>query len=186
MKKVKQIAVVVMLLSTTVVHAQDKLFTRSGKVNFFSKTSQENIDATNNEVFSILDPKKNELAFQLLTTGFKFDKALMQEHFNENYMESSKFPKASFKGTIADPSKINFTKDGSYNVTVAGDLSMHGVTKNIKIPATITVAGNKVSGRSKFNVKLADYNIKRPSVVANQISENVTVSVNCNYEPYKK
>lgn len=186
MKQVKVIAMAMLVLSTLAGNAQGKWFTRNGKINFFSKTTAENIDANNNEVFSIIDPQKNEIAFQVLNTGFKFEKALMQEHFNENYMESSKFPKASFQGTITDPSKADFKKDGVYNVTVTGNLSMHGVTKKIDIPATIRVDKQKLSGESKFNIKLADYGIKIPSVVANQISESVAVTVNCQYEPYAR
>ena len=134
----------------------------------------------------MIDQQKGQLAFQVLNTGFKFEKALMQEHFNENYMESSKFPKASFLGTFTDPSKIDFNKDGNYQVIVAGNLTMHGVTKNVSIPATIHIANKKISGESKFDVKLADYNIQIPSVVAKQISEKVTISVNCMYEPYDR
>ena len=186
MKKVKVIAMAMLVLSAAAVHAQGKLFTRNGKINFFSKTTAENIDANNNEVFSIIDPQKNEVAFQVLNTGFKFEKALMQEHFNENYIESSKFPKATFQGTITDPSLVDFNKDGNYNVTVTGSLLMHGVTNKVTIPATIHIADKKVSAESKFSVKLADYNIKIPSVVANQISESVAVSVNCQYEPYNR
>ena len=186
MKNLKLIAVVILLLATAKSQAQDKWFTRNGKINFFSKTTAENIDANNNEVFSMIDQSKNQVAFQVLNTGFKFDKALMQEHFNENYMESSKYPKASFQGVISDPSKVDFTKEGTYNVMVAGDLTMHGVTNKITIPAAITVADNKVNAQSKFNVKLADYGIKIPSLVEKQISQDVAITVNCQYDPYKK
>lgn len=186
MKKVKVIAMAMLILSTAGVNAQGKLFTRNGKINFFSKTTAENIDANNNEVFSIIDPQKNEVAFQVLNTGFKFEKALMQEHFNENYIESSKFPKAIFQGTITDPSMVDFNKEGNYNVTVTGSLLMHGVTNKVTIPATVHIADKKVSAESKFTIKLADYNIKIPAVVANQISETVVVSVNCQYEPYNR
>ena len=186
MKKVKAIAFALLVLSAATSHAQEKWFTRNGKINFFSKTTAENIDANNNEVFSMIDPQKKEVAFQVLCTGFKFQKALMEEHFNENYMESTKYPKALFQGTIADPSKIDFSKDGTYNVTVAGNLTMHGVTNKINIPATIVVAAGKISGESKFNIKLADYKIEIPSVVAKQISETVAVTVNCQYEPFKR
>ena len=186
MKHLKTIAVVMLLLSAYKTQAQEKWFTRNGKINFFSKTTAENIDATNNEVFSIIDQQKNEVAFQVLNTGFKFDKALMQEHFNENYMESTKYPKASFKGIITDPSKVDFNKDGLYNVSIVGDLSLHGVTNKISIPATIRVADKKISGESKFDIKLADYKINIPSVVAKQISETVAVTVNCLYEPFKR
>ena len=132
MKHLKTIVIAMLILTTLQSSAQEKWFTRNGKISFFSKTAVEYIDAINNEVFSLIDPAKNEVAFQVLITGFKFNKALMQEHFNENYMESTKFPKSTFKGVIADPSKINFTKDGVYNVVVDGDLSIHGVI--IKYP----------------------------------------------------
>lgn len=186
MKQVKLIALAMLVLSTLAGNAQGKWFTRNGKINFFSKTTAENIDANNNEVFSMIDPQKNEVAFQVLNTGFKFEKALMQEHFNENYMESSKFPKASFQGTITDPSKVDFNKDGTYNVTVAGNLTMHGVIRKIDIPASIHIANKKVNGETKFNIKLADYGIKIPSVVSNQVSETVTITVNCQYEPFNR
>jgi YceI-like domain len=186
MKQLKVISIVMLLLSVLKSHAQEKWFTRNGKINFFSKTAAENIDANNNEVFSMIDQQKNEVAFQVLNNGFKFEKALMQEHFNENYMESTKFPKSSFQGTITDPSKVNFNKDGTYNVNVAGNLTMHGVTNKVSFPAIIRIADKKVTGESKFDVKLADYKITIPALVAKQISETVTISVNCQYEPYKR
>ena len=186
MKNVATITMLALLSYTGNSYAQAKWYTRSGTISLFSETSAENIDANNNEVFSLLDQQKNELAFQVLVTGFKFKKALMQEHFNENYMESSKFPKASFQGKIADPSRVDFNKDGSYNVDIAGNLTMHGVTKPVTIPAVIRIADKKVSGESKFDVKLADYKIKVPTVVSQQVSETVSVTVNCRYEPYTR
>jgi polyisoprenoid-binding protein YceI len=185
MKTLIKIAIIALVIHSS-AQAQEKWYTRNGTISLFSATSMENIDASNNEVFSMLDQNKKELAFQVLVTGFKFKKALMQEHFNENYMESGKYPKASFQGTIADPSKVNFDKDGDYNVTVTGNLNMHGVSNKVNIPATIHVANKKVSGESKFDVKLADYNIKVPTVVAKQVSETVSVSVNCQYEPFTR
>jgi len=122
MKNVATITMLALLFYATSSHAQDKWYTRNGTISLFSETPAENIDANNNEVFSMLDEQKNELAFQVLITGFKFKKALMQEHFNENYMESSKFPKANFQGKIVDPSKVDFDKDGSYNVDIAGNV----------------------------------------------------------------
>ncbi|MEP7109017.1 MAG: YceI family protein [Ferruginibacter sp.] len=186
MKHLKGIVIVAMLLSVIKSQAQEKWFTRNGKITFFSETPAENIDANNNEVFSLLDPFKNEIAFQVLSTGFKFKRALMQEHFNENYMESTKFPKASFRGTIADPSKVNFNKEGTYVVAINGSLSIHGVTNKLSIPATIRVANRKIIGETKFDISLADYNIKIPSLVSKQVSETVTISVNCLYEPYDR
>lgn len=133
MKKISKLALFAVLLYSANAGAQGKWYTRNGKINFFSETSAENIDASNNEVFSLLDQDKNEVAFQVLITGFKFSKALMQDHFNENFMETSKFPKATFQGVIADPSKVDFTKDGDYNVNITGNLTMHGVSNKVTI-----------------------------------------------------
>ena len=160
--------------------------TRSGKISFFSKAPVENIEAHNNEVTSILNTATGEIAFNALIKSFKFKKALMEEHFNENYMESNTFPKGTFKGNITDAGKINFTKDGTYNVTVKGDLTIHGVTKNIEVPGTITVSQGNISAGSKFNVRVKDYNIKIPSTVVNNIAETISISIDCKYEPYKK
>jgi hypothetical protein len=160
--------------------------TRNGRITFFSKAPVENIEANNNEVTSILDTKKGEVAFIALIKSFKFQKALMEEHFNENYMESNTFPKANFKGTITDLSKVNFSRDGSYPVNVKGDLTIRGVTKNIEAPGTINVSQGKISASSKFNIKLKDYNIKIPTTVINNISETINITVDCKYEPFKK
>lgn len=160
--------------------------TRSARVTFFSTTPMEDIEAKNNEVTSMLDIKKGEFAFVALIKSFKFKKALMEEHFNENYMESNTFPKANFKGTIKDLSKINFLKDGNYSVTVKGDLTVHGVTNNIEAPGTITISKGKISANSKFNIKPKDYGIKIPGAVVNKIAESLSINVDCNYEPFKK
>ena len=160
--------------------------TRSGRITFFSKAPVENIEAASNEVTSILNTANGEVAFVALIKSFKFPKALMEEHFNENYMESNTFPKANFKGTITDLGKVNFTKDGTYAVTVKGDLTIHGVTKNIEAPGTVTVSGGKISAGSKFTVKVKDYNIRIPNTVVNNISETINITVDCTYEPFKK
>ncbi len=160
-------------------------YTKNGKVSFFSKTSMENIDAVNNQAVSILNTSNGEMAFSVLIKGFLFKKELMQEHFNENYMESDKFPKATFKGSIADVKKVTFTKDGSYPVTVNGDLTIHGVTKKVAAPGTITVKAGKITGASTFTVALADYNISIPKVVENNISKTIEIKVECNYDPKK-
>jgi hypothetical protein len=184
--KYNVIFICTLFLLSVQLKAQNKYITRTGTVSFFSSTSAENIDAVNNEAFSLVDITKGEVAFQVLITGFKFKKALMEEHFNENYMESSKFPKAIFQGSIADLSKVNFKSNGSYTVNVTGDLTMHGVTNKVTFPATINIQGGKLNATSKFDVRLADYKIKVPSLVSKQVAESVAVTVACAYEPYTR
>jgi hypothetical protein len=169
------------LLSLTSAVAQ-KAYTKNGLISFFSSTKMEDIKADNNQVLCVLNSQTGELQFSLLNKGFHFAKALMEEHFNENYMESTKFPKSIFKGSIADISKVNFTKDGNYAVTVKGDLTIHGVTKNITTPGTITIKGGKINAASKFMAKLADYKISVPGTVKNNISESIEITVNCNLD----
>ncbi len=156
--------------------------TKNGKISFFSKTDIENIDAVNNQAVSVLNTQNGEIAFSVLVNGFLFKKALMQEHFNENYLESAKYPKASFKGTINDLTKVDFKKDGAYNVSVTGDLTMHNVTNKVTVPAVIQVKGGKISANALFNAKLDDYKITVPKVVENNISKTIEVKVDCNYE----
>lgn len=153
--------------------------TRTGKVSFFSSTPIENIEAVNNEVAGAINTATGETGFIVPVKSFKFDKALMQEHFNESYMESDQYPKAVYQGKIADFSKVNFNKDGSYNVTTKGQLTIHGITKSVSIPGTIIVKNGTVSIYSKFNVAPADYGIKVPSVTASKIASSIAVTVDC-------
>ena len=156
--------------------------TKNGKISFFSRTDIENIDAVNNQTMSVLNAQNGEIVFSVMVNGFLFKKALMQEHFNENYMESGKYPKATFKGTITDLTKVNFTKDGVYNVSVTGDLNMHNVTNKVTVPAVIQVKAGKLSAAATFNAKLDDYKIAVPKVVENNISKSIEVKIDCNYE----
>lgn len=159
-----------------------KIYTKNGSIAFFSKSRLENIEAKNNQVMSVLNTQTGELQFSVIIKAFHFEKALMEEHFNENYMESNKYPKATFKGTVADISVLNFTNDGSYNVTVSGDLTIHGVTNKIKAPGTITIRNGVPSATSKFTIKLTDYQITIPKVVKDNISEKIDVTVACTYQ----
>lgn len=174
--------VITSLALTNAGNAQNYI-TKNGTVSFFSKTSMENISAVNNQALSVLNSKNGDLAFSVLVTGFLFKKALMQEHFNEEYMESDKYPKATFKGNIAAISKVNFTKDGTYPVSVNGSLTMHGVTNKVKVPGTITIKDGKVAAAATFNILVADYKITISKMVENNISKSIEVKVDCNYDP---
>jgi polyisoprenoid-binding protein YceI len=149
--------------------------TRAGFVGFYSKTALEDVKAENNQVYAIIDAGKQNLAFQLLLKGFVFPKELMQEHFNENYVESDKYPKATFSGTYTG--NVQLTKDGVYNVTVKGSLSLHNATKTVESPATIEVRNGHLLGQAEFKVRPEDFNISIPSVVRDKIDKEITVKV---------
>lgn len=153
--------------------------TSSGTIKFFSKTTAENIDATNNQVKAALDAKTGNLEFAVSINSFLFKKALMQKHFQENYMESEKFPKSTFKGSITDNAAVKYGTDGTYPVSVKGKLTMHGITKDVLVPGKLTISGKKAVLSGDFNVLLEDYNIKVPANNASQIAKSIKVSVEC-------
>ncbi|HVF95933.1 MAG TPA: YceI family protein, partial [Flavisolibacter sp.] len=103
----------------------------------------------------------------------------------ENYVESTKYPKAEFKGTIANNAAVNYAKEGTYKVTVKGKMTLHGVTKDVEAPGTITVKGDRLEGTSTFNIQLSDYNISIPSVVKDKISNSIKITVDTKLEPLK-
>ncbi len=173
------------LLLSLFAKAQDKFYTKTGKVSFFSSTSMENISATNKNGVAVLDTKTGSLQVAVLLKGFEFKKALMQEHFNSDYVESDKFPRSEFKGQILNNNEINYTRDGSYSVKVAGQFTLHGETKDIETTGTIVVKDGKLQSNSVFNILLADYKISIPGDVTNNISKTIKITVDCTLEPLK-
>jgi hypothetical protein len=178
----KMYFILMALLCAEYTEAQEIFMTRHGQVSFFGKTSLENIDAVNNEVSSVFNIKTGEIGFAILIKSFHFERALMEEHFNENYMESDKIPKASFKGKINNLATVNFSKDGTYAVTAEGEITLHGVTQKITVPGTVVVKMGLPQVQAKFTLAPKDYNIKIPSLVADKIAETMNVSVDCKYE----
>ncbi|HEY0108825.1 MAG TPA: YceI family protein, partial [Fibrella sp.] len=160
-----------------------KFMTRTGKITFFSSTPIENIEAVNNDVSSVMDAKSGELVFMVPIKSFRFENATMQGHFNESYMESDKFPRAEFRGKILNLGDVNLAKDGTYNTKVSGKMTIHGVTRDVTAPGTITVKGGKLTATSKFNVRTADYGIKIPAMTAKKIAESIEVTVNSILSP---
>jgi hypothetical protein len=152
------------------------------KVSFFSSTPIEDISAVHSTSTSFI--ANDSIKFTLANTGFVFPKPLMQEHFNENYMESPKYPKSTFRGKINE--KTDLSKDGVYKVTCTGVMFMHGVEKVITIPGTFTVKGGVVNLVASFKAKLDDYKIARPKVVMEKIADEIDVKINANYEAYKR
>ncbi len=166
--------------SMAVVSAQKIYQTKSGKISFYSATMLENIEAINNQVDSKLS-NNGQLVFMVAIKGFRFENATMQEHFNENYMDSDKYPKAVFQGKISNLADVDFDKDGSYKTTVTGVLDMHGVKQPVTAIGTIDVKAGKVVAKSNFKVKLTDYNIKG-TLIGNKIAKELTITVNCQYD----
>lgn len=149
--------------------------TRNGYTGFFSKTPLEDIKAENRQVYAVIDASKKNIAFTCLVKGFLFRKELMQEHFNENYIESDKFPKANFVGSYTG--EVNAGKNGSYPVQVKGQLTLHGITKTIDAPATIEVKDSKLIGTTEFKLTPADFNIQIPALVREKIAKQIDVHV---------
>src|SRR5664279_317191 len=149
--------------------------TKTGFIGFYSKTPFEDIQGENNQVYAVLDPVSHHLAFAVLLKGFIFPKELMQIHFNENYVESDKYPKATFSGTCSGD--MDLSKDGIYQVVVKGDLNLHGVTKSMETTGQLEVKNGKIMGSSAFKIKPEDYQIIIPGVVRDKIAKEINVKV---------
>lgn len=169
---------VIGMISISGVYSQ-KYMTKNGLIKFYSETPMETIEATNNQVNAALDSQTGDLVFKVLVKSFNFEKAMMQEHFNESYMESDKFPNSTFQGKITDITAIDFSKEGTYEAVIEGNLTIHGITKKISEKGTFKVnAGDKVSATSTFNIIPSDYSIKIPELVVKNIAEAIEVTVN--------
>jgi hypothetical protein len=188
---IKTLSALVLLLAVAVFSkAEDDKYAdayvcQKGKINFFSATSMENIDATTNSAVCVLNTKTKKVYTKAKQSSFTFKDKLMQEHFNENYMESEKYPFSVLDMVIVD--NLDFTKDGTYDITLKGSLEMHGVKKEREIKGKLTIKnGQPVNGNAEFVVKLADHQIKIPSVVGANIAEDVKVTVDFNFEKFHK
>jgi len=168
------------LLFGYAAHAQQYM-TREGYVRFYSSTPIEDIEAINNQTTALLK-STGEFAFRVPILGFRFEKALMEEHFNENYMESTTFPNGSFEGRITDWNEG--LKDGSWhNVNASGSFTIHGKAQQRDIPAKVRWDGEKWTIESNFLVKPADHDIEIPSMVSKKIAESIEVTVEATLNP---
>jgi polyisoprenoid-binding protein YceI len=185
LKKARVLISGIFLVFSVVATAQGKFYTKDGKISFNGSTAMENIEANNKSAVALLDSKTGDLQFAVLMKGFEFKKALMQEHFNSDYVESDKFPKGEFKGQISNNSEIDYTKNGTYTAKVKGKLSIHGETKDIETTGTIIVKDGKVQANATFNVLLEDYKITVPRMVSDNISKSIKIIVDCSLDPLK-
>jgi polyisoprenoid-binding protein YceI len=161
------------------IFAKDIYFTRSGIISFFSSAPLENIEAVNEQVTCVLDMETGEVAFRVPVPSFTFKNGLMQEHFNENYLESEKYPHASFKGSIDDWDLIMLSNE-SQQVKLTGIMNIHGVSHEVKYTGMISKIDEQIRGSAKFKIIVADYEIKIPKIVRDNIAKVVDVTVNLN------
>ncbi len=180
------LVVLAVFLSFTVSTQAQRYITKSGNITFFSDGPLEKIEAVNNKVNAALDSQSGMFVFKVLMKSFVFEKALMQEHFNENYVESDKYPVATFKGKVTNISDVNFNKPGDYQAKVTGQLTIHGQTHPVKTTGTFTVYDKGVKGKSQFTIKLIDYNIEIPSIVSGKIAKEILITVNIDLKPLKQ
>jgi len=164
--------------------AQNLFSAQSGNVTFFSKAPLEDIEARNAKAQSIINTTTGEIAVKVSIKSFVFDNGLMQEHFNENYLESDKYPFATFKGKINE--SIDWTKPGTYPVSATGKLNLHGVERDQTIKGKLDVGSGKLQLDADFTVALADHKIEIPTLVFQKIAETIAVTTRFVYQPHVK
>ena len=177
----KLFALITGLFFITHLNAQNYL-TRNGNISFSSHTPLEDVNAENNEVASALNTATGAFEFKAAIKSFHFKKTAMEQHFGDaDYMDAEKYPKASFSGKISDLSSVNFEKDGTYKVTVQGNLTIKDVTKPISADGTITVKSGTITAQSNFNVNREEYHVIGEAFVQKKIEDEIHISVNCQY-----
>jgi polyisoprenoid-binding protein YceI len=179
----KYISIVLLAWMTTFQAGQDLYVCKNAFVSLYSSAPIEDIKASTSSAVSVLNVATGELNFSVTITSFKFEKSMMQQHFNSDYLESDKYPRATFKGKIAET--IDVSKDGTYPVNATGDLTVHNVTAKRTIPGTLTVKGGVISMKSEFMVKCADHHIDIPRIVFHNIAETIKINVAATYTPNK-
>ncbi|WP_245328272.1 YceI family protein [Hymenobacter aquaticus] len=157
--------------------------TKTGRVTFFSTSILEDIEARNTATAAVLDLAGGQLAFSVPVQEFVFKRTLMQEHFNENYMESNKYPKATFSGHFIGLDVAALNDPGTHSVKVEGDLTIHGVTHHLTVPATLELKNNQLAAFALFSVAPADYNIEIPLLVRENIAKIVSIRVGLTCDP---
>jgi polyisoprenoid-binding protein YceI len=176
----KKKVIFLLLCVTTLTASAQKYITEKSYTSFFSHAAIEDIKADNKKAAGIFNTATNDIVFSIPINEFQFAKSLMQEHFNEKYMESDKYPKSTFQGKISD---FNLSTDGEQKVKASGNLTIHGVTNKIEVPGTIEKQGDNLVMKSKFIVRLKDYKIAIPQLLWQNIAEEVEVALEFTFKP---
>lgn len=177
------ILVISFLLLYQTASGQDKYMTKEGVITFYSHTIIEDITARNEKVAAVIDGENSAVAIIVLMNEFQFEKKLMQEHFNENYVESEKYPKATFSGRFSGMSESDFQTPGKYQVRVKGEMSIHGHTQEISTEGSIEVRQNSIIARTKFLLNPEDYGIGIPRLVRKNIAEKMEITAELICDP---
>ncbi len=170
--------IIVTILSSSVTHAQKIWETKTAQVRFIALDDKD-IDATNKEAVSRLEPN-GKLSFIMLAKGFHFDMGKMEEHFNEEYIESNKFPRAFFNGQITNINTVDFKKDGKYPVAITGNMQVHGINKAIQANGIIEIKNGIVKASSQFTVRLKDFGIG--GIMIKMVADKINVDVSATYQ----
>jgi polyisoprenoid-binding protein YceI len=168
------------IISFAAPASAQKYIIDKSNIEFYSHAAIEDIKADNKKASGIFDAETSELVFSIPINEFQFAKSLMQEHFNEKYMESDKYPKATFKGKVTgfDPQRSE-TQEAS----ATGQLTIHGITREVTIPGSIDKVKDKLLFKTKFIVKLVDYKIEIPQLLWQNIAEQVAVTADFTFKP---
>ncbi|WP_430408263.1 YceI family protein [Kordia sp.] len=173
----------IFIISSSITSETNEFIERQGQVTFFSYTSVENIQATNNQVLSLFNPETQEIAVSILMRAFVFKKSLMREHFNESYIESDLYPKATFSGKIIG---FDATSEDEQTKIIKGDFTLKNITKPVEIKAKITKNADGYIISGTLDVLINDYSINVPPLLSPNISKKIEVSFNFKYAPYEK
>ena len=179
MKNILLISSAFVLLTNSLL--AQKYLTKEGEIEIFSETSLFTIEAKNQKVASILNAENGEVVASTLVRSFKFREALVEEHFNENYMESHSFPKSIFKGKITNFNSVDVKSDGTYPISIEGELTMHGETRPVKAEGILVVKDETITSKAEFFISLANYKIKIEESYKDRIKDEIKLTVQFNY-----
>jgi polyisoprenoid-binding protein YceI len=174
---------ILLISSCGALNAQTKYIDRHGKASFFSSAPLEDIKAHSDQAVSVFDIQTGEIVASMLMRTFHFRKSLMEEHFNENYVESDKYPKSTFTGKVTNIDQVDFSRDGKYKLDVIGEMTLHGVTRHVEVKADAVVSNGTIQATAVFPLRVEDFKIDVPRLVIHNIAEVVEVTVSFNYQP---
>ena len=172
--------VIFAFLSVSSANSQTRYYIEDGEINFESDAPLELIEAKTTSMVGVLDLDRKAFAIAIPISSFRgFNSALQREHFNENYMESEKYPKGVFRGVIVD--ELDLHKNGYHTVTAQGKLNLHGIEKTRKVSCELVIENGTITVNSTFDIELVDHNIKIPTIVKKKLSETITVNIDVNF-----